>query len=99
MSRHFDAVIVGGGVTGAIMAKLLSEHGKSVLILEAGIKGAMDPENYRKWNKQECRQHDRGFSYHYLSRKHRKNCSYQHQSQPDKDQEESPGTHADVTTG
>ncbi len=49
MSKHYDAIIVGGGVTGAIMAKMLSEGGKNVLILEAGIKGAMKPKNYRKY--------------------------------------------------
>ncbi len=49
MSKNYDAVIVGGGVTGAIIAKMLSQGGKNVLILEAGIKGAMDPENYRNY--------------------------------------------------
>ncbi len=49
MSKHYDVVIVGGGVSGALMAKILSEGGKSVLILEAGIKGAMEPSNYRDY--------------------------------------------------
>jgi choline dehydrogenase-like flavoprotein len=49
MSNHYDAVIIGGGVTGALIAKILSEGGKHVLILEAGVRGAMDPENYRKY--------------------------------------------------
>jgi choline dehydrogenase-like flavoprotein len=49
MSKHYDAVIVGGGVIGALVAKILSEAGKNVLILEAGIQGAMDPRNYRKY--------------------------------------------------
>jgi len=49
MSKHYDAVIVGGGVIGALTAKILSEGGKSVLILEAGIEGAMKPSNYQKY--------------------------------------------------
>ena len=32
----YDAVIVGSGVAGAIVAKQLSQQGKKVLILEAG---------------------------------------------------------------
>ena len=49
MSAHYDAVIVGGGVMGALVARVLSQAGKSVLILEAGIEGAMDPEVYRQY--------------------------------------------------
>jgi choline dehydrogenase-like flavoprotein len=49
MTNHYDAVIVGGGVTGALIAKILSGAGKHVLILEAGVRGAMDPANYRKY--------------------------------------------------
>ncbi len=33
---NYDAVIVGGGIAGAITAKQLSEQGKRVLVLEAG---------------------------------------------------------------
>ena len=33
----FDAVIVGSGISGAIIAKQLAAAGKSVLILEAGV--------------------------------------------------------------
>ncbi|HLO83325.1 MAG TPA: GMC family oxidoreductase [Chitinophagaceae bacterium] len=51
MSRHYDAVIVGGGVVGALVAKILSEAGKNVLILEAGIKNAMDPSTYQQYLK------------------------------------------------
>ena len=46
---HYDAVIVGGGIAGAIVARMLSEAGKDVVILEAGIDGAMDPANYRRY--------------------------------------------------
>lgn len=35
-STSYDAVIVGGGIAGAITAKKLSEQGKTVLIIEAG---------------------------------------------------------------
>lgn len=35
-NTHYDAVIVGTGVAGAIVAKELSQQGKKVLILEAG---------------------------------------------------------------
>jgi choline dehydrogenase-like flavoprotein len=46
---HYDAVIVGGGVMGALVARVLSQAGKSVLILEAGIEGAMNPDTYRQY--------------------------------------------------
>ena len=46
---HYDAVIVGGGIAGALVARILSEAGKDVVILEAGIDGAMDPANYRRY--------------------------------------------------
>ncbi|MGE3527048.1 MAG: NAD(P)-binding protein, partial [Gemmatimonadales bacterium] len=49
MSQHYDAVIVGGGVAGALVARVLSQAGKRVLILEAGIEGAMSPETYRRY--------------------------------------------------
>lgn len=49
MSKKYDAVIVGGGVCGALIARILSEGGKSVLILEAGIEGAMKPATYEKY--------------------------------------------------
>jgi choline dehydrogenase-like flavoprotein len=48
-SPHYDAVIVGGGVTGALVARVLSQAGRSVLILEAGIEGAMNPDVYRQY--------------------------------------------------
>ena len=47
--RVYDAVIVGGGVAGAIIAKQLSEAGKRVLILEAGQGPVMDTEGYEDY--------------------------------------------------
>lgn len=35
--KEYDVVIVGAGISGAILAKTLSHAGKSVLILEAGL--------------------------------------------------------------
>ncbi len=49
MSAHYDAVIVGGGIVGALVARILSQAGKRVLILEAGIEGAMNPATYRRY--------------------------------------------------
>ena len=46
---HYDAVIVGGGVVGALVARTLSQAGRSVLMLEAGVEGAMNPEVYRQY--------------------------------------------------
>ena len=46
--RDFDAVIVGSGISGALIAKMLGQANKEVLILEAGdgvppdINGYMD---------------------------------------------------------
>jgi choline dehydrogenase-like flavoprotein len=39
-TQVYDVVIVGGGVTGALMAKRLSDAGRSVLVLEAGTNRA-----------------------------------------------------------
>jgi choline dehydrogenase-like flavoprotein len=46
---HFDVVIVGGGVAGAIIAHKLTRAGKRVLVLEAGTIDAMDPSSYRSY--------------------------------------------------
>ena len=35
--KHYDVVIVGAGIAGAILAKKLGEKGKRVLLLEAGM--------------------------------------------------------------
>jgi choline dehydrogenase-like flavoprotein len=42
----YDVVIVGGGVMGAAVARRASAAGLSVLILEAGPGGALDPDTY-----------------------------------------------------
>jgi choline dehydrogenase-like flavoprotein len=41
MSHEYDVVIVGTGIAGAIMAKTLTQAGKKVLMLEAGLKAGM----------------------------------------------------------
>ncbi len=45
---YYDAVIVGAGVAGAIVAKQLSEQGKTVLILEAGTGQALTLEGFQR---------------------------------------------------
>jgi choline dehydrogenase-like flavoprotein len=42
----FDVVIVGAGVAGAILAKVLSHAKKSVLLLEAGADAGLQPKSY-----------------------------------------------------
>ena len=39
--QEYDVVIVGAGISGAIVAKTLSQAGYSVLILEAGLGAGM----------------------------------------------------------
>jgi choline dehydrogenase-like flavoprotein len=46
MSAHFDYVIVGAGIVGAVMARYLGQAGKSVLVLDAGTGDAGDPTAY-----------------------------------------------------
>ena len=46
---HYDAVIVGAGIAGAILAKELSKKGKRVLIVEAGPGKDLSMEGYQKY--------------------------------------------------
>lgn len=46
---HYDAVIVGGGVCGAIVARQLVQAGKHVLVLEAGLGNALVPHDYESY--------------------------------------------------
>jgi choline dehydrogenase-like flavoprotein len=46
---NYDAVIVGAGIIGAIVAKQLTKEGKRVLILEAGRAMALDYDDYRSF--------------------------------------------------
>lgn len=50
MDNNYDVVIVGTGIAGAITAKLLTNAGKKVLMLEAGLEAgmAMDQEGAYK---------------------------------------------------
>jgi len=53
--HEFDVVIVGSGIAGAVLARTLTQAGKSVLMLEAGLQSGMafDPEaayaNYQSY--------------------------------------------------
>ncbi len=51
MSKHneYDVVIVGAGISGAIVANQLAEKGHNVLILEAGEKKDFSFESYRNY--------------------------------------------------
>jgi choline dehydrogenase-like flavoprotein len=42
--KSYDVVIVGAGVAGAVLAKVLSGSGKSVLLLEAGAQAGIELE-------------------------------------------------------
>ncbi|MCX2729275.1 hypothetical protein OOZ19_03410 [Saccharopolyspora sp. NFXS83] len=44
--QHYDAVIVGSGVYGSLVAKRLGERGWRVLVLEAGTTAAASWEGY-----------------------------------------------------
>lgn len=46
MSETFDVVIVGGGVAGAVTAKVITEAGLRVLLLEAGPASPQNMEGY-----------------------------------------------------
>ncbi|MDC8004086.1 GMC family oxidoreductase [Aureisphaera galaxeae] len=52
--KEFDVVIVGAGITGAIIAKELSARckGLDILILEAGTGKSSDFDDYEKYNDQ-----------------------------------------------
>lgn len=45
-NEEFDVVIVGSGIAGSVLAKTLTNAGKNVLLLEAGLQAGMafDPE-------------------------------------------------------
>jgi choline dehydrogenase-like flavoprotein len=45
-NKEYDVVIVGSGIAGAVVAKTLTQAGKSVLLLEAGLQAgiAFEPE-------------------------------------------------------
>lgn len=44
--RDLDAVIVGSGIAGVLIAKVLGNAGKKVLILEAGAEMPPDINDY-----------------------------------------------------
>ena len=45
--KKYDVVIVGAGISGAVVAKSLAKQGKRCLILEAGLESK--PEDYKKY--------------------------------------------------
>ncbi len=48
--KTYDVVIVGAGVAGAVMAKVISGAGKSVLLLEAGLQAGIELEAVEAYN-------------------------------------------------
>ena len=40
--KEYDVVIVGSGIAGSVMAKTLTNAGKSVLVLEAGLRAGVN---------------------------------------------------------
>ncbi|NIF41060.1 GMC family oxidoreductase [Burkholderia sp. Tr-862] len=49
LARRYDAVIVGAGVSGAILAKRLAERGRRVLVLEAGTGSGLNFTHYNRF--------------------------------------------------
>lgn len=47
--RRYDVVIVGGGVSGALIAKELAKEGKNILIVEAGLGEDITLEGYESY--------------------------------------------------
>ncbi|MBN3790609.1 GMC family oxidoreductase [Burkholderia sp. Ac-20353] len=49
LARHYDVVIVGAGIMGAIVARRLAEHKRRVLLLEAGTGSGLNFTNYSQF--------------------------------------------------
>ena len=55
MSNEYDVVVVGSGITGSVLTKVLTQAGKRVLLMEAGLEAgiALDPsrayDNYQQY--------------------------------------------------
>ena len=45
--EKYDVVIVGGGISGALLANKLAKKNKKVLILEAGLDNGLSPSTYQ----------------------------------------------------
>jgi len=48
-TKVYDVVIVGAGISGALVAAQLKRKGKSVLILEAGLDEGLKPSSYQDY--------------------------------------------------
>ena len=49
LREHYDVVIVGAGIAGALIAKRLADKGNHVLILEAGRSTSVTPDGYQSY--------------------------------------------------